>query len=279
VTARPDLGPPIDVRAMFDPERDRLLATLETLDAGGWREPTACPGWSVQDVAAHILGDDLGRLARTRDGATGREQSPGESLPHFVDRINQEWVVAARRLSSRLLVSSLAWTREEITDLWRSLPPEQLGEPVSWAGPAPAPVWLDAARDLTEYWVHRQQIREAVGVDDLEDPATLHIVLDTFLRALPHTLRHEARPTGTRFTFGVSGPAGGAWTVEHRDGGWGFVDADPKSPDRVLLDAELTWRLCVRMVPPAQAARHAEIHGDEELARAALGILAIIWSG
>lgn len=32
---------------------------------------------------------------------------------------------------------------------------------VSWAGVDPAPGWLDIAREFTEYWTHRQQIRHA----------------------------------------------------------------------------------------------------------------------
>lgn len=107
---------------MFDAERARLIGALEGLDAEDWHAATPCPGWSVHDVAGHVLGDDVGRLARTRDGFTRPGPSHGETLPDFIDRINQEWVVAARRLSPRLLLSSLSWTGKQISDLWRSLP-------------------------------------------------------------------------------------------------------------------------------------------------------------
>ena len=30
--------------------------------------PTPCPGWSVHDLAAHILGDEVGQLSMGRDG-------------------------------------------------------------------------------------------------------------------------------------------------------------------------------------------------------------------
>ena len=33
---------------------------------------------------------------------------------------------------------------------------------VNWAGPEPAPIWLDPAREYTERWVHQQHIRDAV---------------------------------------------------------------------------------------------------------------------
>jgi hypothetical protein len=34
---------------------------------------------------------------------------------------------------------------------------------VSWAGPDPVPAWLDQARELSEYWIHRQQILQALA--------------------------------------------------------------------------------------------------------------------
>lgn len=271
----PVLGAPIDVRRLFAPERARLLDVLQTLDASSWKLPTPCPGWSVHDVAVHVLGDDVGRLARTRDRFTGVGPSDEETLPRFIDRINEEWVVAARRMSPRLLLSALAWTGEQIAELWDELPPDAMGEPVTWAGPDPAPTWLDAARDLTEYWVHRQQIHEALGRDEPGDPVILHTVIDTFMRALPHTLRHEQPPVGTTFSFVVPGSAGGSWTVERQRDGWGFTDRAPSS-NAVVLDAEATWKLCVRMVRPDAAERRAGVKGDRRLAEAALTMVSII---
>lgn len=262
---------------MFRPERTRLLDTLQGLHDAGWKTPTPCPGWSVHDIAAHVLGDDIGRLARTRDHFTGVIPSDEESLPQFIDRINHEWVVAARRMSPRLLLSSLAWTGDQVAELWNELPHGAIGEPVSWAGPVPAPVWLDAARDFTEYWVHRQQVHEALGHHEPEDPATVHTVIDTFMRALPHTLRSQSRPVGTTFSFVVPGPAGGSWTVEQQARAWQLVDR-ARSANAVVLDAEHTWRLCVRMLQPGAAELHADVDGDQDLARAALEMVSIIRS-
>lgn len=61
------LGPPIDARPLFVPEHAALIATLRELTPADW-EREAVPGWSVRDVAAHVLADCYGRLARHRDG-------------------------------------------------------------------------------------------------------------------------------------------------------------------------------------------------------------------
>ncbi len=176
------LGPPIDVRSLFAPQQAAFIALLRRLDTGEWAQPTVCPGWTVQDVAAHELGDHLGRLSRHRDGFQPLHRRDGEASARFLDRINHEWVIAARRISPRLLIELLGMVGDQIVDFWRTVDINQLGGAVSWAGPGPAPVWLDAARDFTEYWTHQQQIAEATGHPGLTQPDYLGPVLDTFLR-------------------------------------------------------------------------------------------------
>ncbi|QBI19793.1 maleylpyruvate isomerase family mycothiol-dependent enzyme [Egibacter rhizosphaerae] len=271
-------GPRLDVRDRFGPQRSGLLATLRGLDGSEWTRPTACPGWTVADVAAHLLGTDLSRLARTRDEHPGPGPASGEPLTRFIDRHNAQWVEAAQRLSPRLLVELLAWTGPQIADLWAAAELDALGEEVSWAGPGAAPVWLDAARDLTEVWVHHQQIWEAVGLPVEDDPATLQPILDTFLRALPHTLADTPAPAGSRLAFVVPEPAGGRWTVTRDTDGWGFEER-PEAGTSVTLDADTTWRLAVRMTDPHTARSHARIDGDQRLGEAALELLAIIREG
>ena len=272
-------GPRIDVRDLFTGERDALVALLEGLDGPRWHAATACPGWSVKDIAAHVVGDDVGRLARTRDGFAGTGPHDEEDLPQFLDRINDEWVVAARRMSPELLISCLRWTGPQVADMWRVLPFDQLGEPVSWAGPAPAPVWMDAARDFTEYWVHHQQIREAVGESVQLVAHVVGVVVDTFMRALPHTLRSVERPIGTRLTVTVDGPGAGSWTVERDAGGWMFVPPGQSAGNVVRIDVDTAWRLCTRGIDPDTARHRAAITGDAALGHAALGIVSIIWNG
>src|SRR5262245_44805229 len=59
--------PPIDPRPLFPGERAALLELLADLPPEPWMLPTVCTGWSVKDVAAHLLADDLGRLSGERD--------------------------------------------------------------------------------------------------------------------------------------------------------------------------------------------------------------------
>jgi uncharacterized protein (TIGR03083 family) len=278
------LGPAIDVRPLFAKQQAAWIELLRRLDDEDWQRSTICPGWSVKDVAAHVLGDHAGRLARQRDGFPAPRPRAGEAFPAFIDRINAEWVTAARRLSPPLLVELLTLLGDQIVAFWRTVDMSALGERVYWAGPEPAPVWLDAARDFSEYWTHHQQICDATGHPGLTGPEYLAPVIDTFLRALPHTLREVHAPSGATIAVTVTGPAGGTWTCTRGQERWVLrrqagPHPDPDDPDaRLTLDADTTWRLCTRGITPDQAARRARVEGDQRLAAACLDIVSIIWS-
>jgi uncharacterized protein (TIGR03083 family) len=274
------LGPAIDVRGLYSPQHDAFTGLLKGLRDDEWAMPTGCPGWSVQDIAAHVLGDHISRLARHRDRYHGGAGPlAGEDLPAFLDRINAEWVGAARRMSPRVLTDLLSHVGEQVTAFWQTVDMNAPGEPVSWAGPGPAPVWLDAARDFSEYWTHQQQICDATGRPGLTGAEFMGPVLDTFMRALPHTLRDVPAPSGTAVLTVVPGPGGGEWTCARDAGRWRLdVWPVPQPAATVSLDADTAWRLCTRGISPARAAELARIDGDEGLAAAMLRIVSIIWN-
>jgi uncharacterized protein (TIGR03083 family) len=273
------LGPPIDVRPLFARQHAAFTALLRRLDTGQWAQPTICPGWDVKDIAAHVLGDHIGRLSRHRDDYPPLHPRDSEPFPAFLDRINDEWVTAARRFSPQLLIDLLSAVGDQIAAFWQSVDPNALGAPVSWAGPGPVPVWMDAARDFSEYWTHHQQICEATGQTGLTSPEYLRPVLDTFMRALPHTLRNATAPDGTVFQMIVPGPSGGEWICTRGPDRWRLHRRPhPQPAARVELDADIAWRLCTRGITPEHAAERARTDGDQHLTTAALQIVSIVWS-
>ncbi len=131
-------------------------------------------------------------------------------MPGFLHRVNQEFVDVAQRWSPRVLIDLLGHLGPQLDQMWASLDLERTGEAVSWAAPAaPAPVWLDVAREYTEYWVHQQQVRDAVSRPGADDERLAVAVTDTFLRAVPHALRHVSPQQGTCVQIVVTGPGGG----------------------------------------------------------------------
>ncbi|MGY0057447.1 maleylpyruvate isomerase family mycothiol-dependent enzyme [Streptomyces sp. LZ34] len=279
------LGPPLDVRPLFPVDRRALLDLLAALDPADWRRPTGCPGWEVHDVVAHLLHDHLRRLSGGRDGHPGPPFGPGETLPQFITRTNEAFVRGSRQLSPRVLTDLLATLGPQLDDFWSGLDPAApAGLDVSWAAPGtPAPNWLDTAREYTEFWVHQQQIRDAVNRPGATEPELLHPVLDTFLRALPHTLRDHPAQDGTAVRVLVPGPAGGTWAAVREGARWALrtlatPDDRPATPAtaEAEVDADTLWRLATRGITPRDARSRATTRGDEELARAALTLLSIV---
>ncbi|MGH2687341.1 MAG: maleylpyruvate isomerase family mycothiol-dependent enzyme, partial [Actinomycetota bacterium] len=174
---------PVLVNGMFRPDRGALVDLLRGLDGGQWDLPTACEGWSVKDVALHVLGGDLGNIAGRRDGVWALQPGPGETMGAFIGRINHQWVEAARRMTPRLIVELLEWSGPRLFDHLEQLDPMGTSREVSWAAPGPAPVWLDVAREYTERWLHQQHIRDAVGVPGQRDARFLGPVIATFVHA------------------------------------------------------------------------------------------------
>ena len=274
---------PVRVIDLFPGERESLLDLLDRLSPEQWAMATACPGWSVHDVALHILGGDIGNLSGGRDGYIDRHATQGvdftqwESLLVFINRRNDDWVRATRRISPRLLREFLGVTGAAIHQYFARLDPDAIGMPVNWAGPDPAPVWLHIAREYTERWMHQQHIRDAVGQPGLKERAWFAPVLDTFARALPHTLRAVAAPAGTTVRLVITGEAGEAWQVLKLDGAWALTAEAVPAPDATLtLDQETAWRLFTKGLSKDAALPQVILEGDRGLAAGVLDMVSIL---
>src|SRR6476620_8746899 len=57
----------VDAGPLLPRLRSELAALLTSLTDGDWAQPTSCPGWSVHDVAVHLLGVELGNVSVRRD--------------------------------------------------------------------------------------------------------------------------------------------------------------------------------------------------------------------
>ena len=254
-----------DVTDLVPQLRLQLLALLRDLSAEEWSLPTACPGWSVHDVAIHLLGVDLGNLAARRDRWVPA-LAAAEDANAWLNDYNGQWVVAARRLSPELVLELLASVGAEFDRYLTGLDLHDTGEPVGWAtGSESAPVWLDVAREYMERFVHQQQIRDAAGRGPLPSEL-LAPVLVTAAHALPVALQAHRRPTGTVVRFVATGPGGGTWDVVSRDGRWSL--SSPKPSAIPVCTARTTALGALKLLVRDPAAPRLAIAGDDELGEA-----------
>lgn len=268
---------PVHVLELFAEDRAALVALLDGLTDEEWQRPTVCAGWTVHDVALHMLGVDLSNLSYRRDRFVGLRPAPGEPIVAFVNRINDEWMRAARRLSPRVAIDLLREVGPPLFDYFASLDLNAIGKPVSWAGPDPAPVWLDVAREYTERWHHQQHIRDAVGKPGQTDRSFMHPILATFAHALPVSFQDVDAPANTTVQLHVEGEDGGDWSVVREAKRWRLYQGAPATPDaRLTLDASTVWRLFTKGISPDAARAVARIEGNAALAEPILHTVAII---
>jgi uncharacterized protein (TIGR03083 family) len=261
----------VDTRPLLPRLREELTSLLAGLSGEDWERATACPGWSVHAVAAHLLGVELGNVSVRRDHwALG----PGEDPDAWLNAFNQQWVDAARRISPALLIELLSLAGLRFEEHLATLDLDATGGPVEWAtGTDPAPVWLDVAREYMERYVHQQQIRDATRRAPL-GAAFTGPVLTTAAHALPRALDRVTRPVGTVVTFTADGEGGGTWHVVRGTAGWELDPAAPARPAACLARTTVSGALKLYIRDPSAPALTWQ--GDHEIASALAGVKAVL---
>lgn len=237
-----------------------LLRSLTPLE---WTAPTVAGQWTVKDLAAHLLDTAIRRLAIQRDG----HLPPGPFDPNAMNRV---WVEAAQRLSPRVLIELIEnWGAQQVA-YFESLDP--FGDApwgVQWAGDERSPMWFDLARELTERWHHQEQIRNAVGRPSLAEH--LGAVIDTFVRALPHTYREVDAAEGTSVVLKIGDAV---WSLVREKRWTLFTGEAESSTTRIAMAGDVAWRVFTKGLKRENV--RAEIEGDERLAEPVLSMVAVI---
>jgi uncharacterized protein (TIGR03083 family) len=258
-------APPVEaVASLFAIERTRLLHLLRELSGSAWRAPTACPDWTVLGLACHLLGDDLGSLSRRRDDYMGTPSPVDLSEHEFIDWLDDlqaEWVRAARRLSPQLVVELLDWCGPRLTAALALEDPTQMTSHVSWAGPEPSPIWLDQLRELSEYWIHRQQLLEATGRPSDLDPALLRPILLGLRWAYPYRFSLADFRPGDAVRIRIGQPLDDEWLLVFDGAEWRFSEERGGSIIATAdFSADQGWRLLTNnIVEPVSA---LDVSGD-----------------
>lgn len=273
---------PILVADLLSPLHAELMRLLRGLTAEQWELPTIAVPWTVRDMVAHLLDTDIRLLSYGRDHLVRDTSHPApttyEELVALLNRLNAEWVTAARRISPPTLIAFLEIVAPQTHTFLQSLDPYALsGVSVAWAGESQSFNWFDIAREYTEKWHHQQHIREAVGAPLLIERRWLEPVLDTFLRGLPHTYREVTAPDGTTLMVEITGEAGDIWALLRDNGRWSLYRGRPESATaHIQIDQNLAWRLFTKGASKEEVRPHVQLSGDEALALHLLNLLSIM---
>lgn len=258
-----------------------LIDLLQSLTKEEWNKPTIAKQWTVKDIAAHLLDTNLRTLSFARDGyqlAPDMSIEKYSDLLSYLNKLNADWVNAAKRLSTIVLIDLLKNSGREFCEFMQAsdLHTEAVFS-VAWAGEASSKNWFHIAREYTEKFIHQQQIREAVNKQALLTKELFHPFIDTFMRALPYTYRKTFSPEGTVIAVTVSSEAGGTWFLKRNNEDWSLVSEQTETPSsHLIISPSTAWKLFSKGITSAEARAHVMIDGDEALGAVALTMISVM---
>ncbi|QHT70370.1 maleylpyruvate isomerase family protein [Rhodocytophaga rosea] len=272
---------PIFTLDLFPVIDRKLTEVLRSLCREDWEKQTIAPLWKVKDIAAHLLDGNIRGVSMSRDNYFG--VSPGEihsyqDLVGFLNKLNADWVQAAKRISPELMISLLDLTANAYYEHARTLDP--FGEAifsVGWAGEQTSPNWFHIAREYTEKWHHQQQVRLAVGQEaELLQTPLYFPFLDTSMRALPYHYRSVAGQKDEVIQFTVSG-GNGSWYLWHNGETWELLTSCTIPPVcEILLDKEKAWQIFTKGLKADQARPYVQIQGKQTYGEHIFHMLAVM---
>lgn len=201
---------------------------------------------------------------------------PAEPPGDVADLFAAERACLLELLRPRLLVDLLAWTGPQVVEVLDQQDPRARVAHVSWAGPEPVPVWLDQVRELSECWVHRQQLLQALGRPADLRPDLLGPILDGLRWAYPYRLATVPTRPGDTVTIEISGAVSLTWHLVATTAAWDFA---PQPGARRVANLSMTvdqaWRLLTNNLAADDEAAMA-VSGDDRVADVLLRTQAIV---
>lgn len=213
-------------------------------------QKTDCPGWSVKDHLAHMVG-----LETVLAGAP----EPNVELPDLAHVTADIDVYMERHVHARRMLSL-----DNVADEFEGLLPRRLAQlhALVAEGDPEMPAPMGNMRRLSlglpvrvfDLWTHEQDMRRAVGrpmrLDGISGPFVSERIVMLWTMVLP---RNEEIPPGT-LTVRVTGPVEAESTIQLGDGS--------AAAATLVADLAVTARLSCGRGDPAEVLRGATIEGD-----------------
>jgi uncharacterized protein (TIGR03083 family) len=200
----------VEARTLAEAEFARFAALVASFNGPEWELPTDCTGWTVRDVALHVLGSGDAQASvkeLLHQFARGLPLNRQIDSHHWVDGVNELQIRERRGLGDDEVVEQLAAIGPRaVAGRWGTPAPVRhlplpFGPPVGWA---PLSYLLDVGftRDV---WAHRIDLCGATG-------RPMEATADHDGRLVADIVAEWAGIHGQPFELVLLGPAGGTFT-------------------------------------------------------------------
>jgi uncharacterized protein (TIGR03083 family) len=143
----------------LDEQFDAIVELAESLAPEDWERPTACPGWTVKDNVAHVIGTEAMLAGRSTPEV---ELGDLSHVRNDIGRFNELWVERYRPEPAAAVLDDL---REIIAERRAALAAMSRADfdadAMTPAGPASYGRFMRIR--VMDMWMHEQDIREALG--------------------------------------------------------------------------------------------------------------------
>ncbi len=196
-------------------EREDLLRVCRTLRREEWEAPSACDGWRVQDVVAHMASLFHPSLTAVR-GLTGGE--PVEELNDRLVDLRRTWA------PERQLAEYEIWSRRAVRLMGVAQRPPISRIPVAMGELGRHPLHLLANATAFDHYAHLHlDVLAPSGPiersDLVADPIRLGPVVEWMLRIVPALCSSPLAWLDRPVALKLHGPGGGTWTVRRGEDG------------------------------------------------------------
>ena len=251
---------------------------LAALPPDAWERPSACQGWTVADVVAHLVGQDFAlRVSRGLQG----DFSPPEGAPPvtehdedaFAENIFRRAFATRSQVGDQLL-DTLFRRLDESAAVFAGVGPEQWENRCYWPpGPEPVRVMLDMR--ISELSMHAWDVCSRFDPDYRLSAACVPVLMDTALRAARRAFRPDPSLAGPlRFRFLIDEPVAARYDLIFSTGGAVLQPAPdepaPAGADVIFrCDGETYVMVMYGRLTPAAALASGRLtwEGDRELAQ------------
>lgn len=196
-------------KAVHDAAR-RLEQFLAALSPADWDRPSACEGWTVADVVAHLAERGISLPERIKRGLAG-DMSPPPGSPssdllnedQFRESIDQSAVALRKNLGDNLL-SAFIDGNNNLDKLLEGTSPEDWDQLCHhWMGPESLRALVDIR--TAELAMHEWDIRSVFDPNETLMAQSLSALVNTVPRAVRRAFRPDAsRTRPVRYRFRVT---------------------------------------------------------------------------